>query len=50
MTTLASGLPADRTSYEDAVHNPLGSVAYRLDAVVDGSTISCRTPSSGGGP
>ena len=47
VTTLASGLPADRTSYEDAVHNPLGSVAYRLDAVVDGTTISCRTPEFG---
>lgn len=47
VTTIASGLPADRTSFEDAVHNPMGSVAYRLDAVIDGSTLSCRSPETG---
>ncbi|HET6969180.1 MAG TPA: hypothetical protein VFI44_12905, partial [Ornithinibacter sp.] len=47
VTTIASNLPADRTSFEDAVHNPMGTVAYRLDAVIDGSTLSCRAPETG---
>ena len=47
VTTIASALPANRTSVEDAVHNPMGSVAYRLDAVIDGAALSCRTPESG---
>jgi hypothetical protein len=42
--TLAAGLPGTTTSYDDLVHNPLGQVAYRVEAVVAGTTTSCRTP------
>jgi len=45
--TIASALPGSATSFEDAVQNTLGSVAYTVRATVDGSTFFCRSPESG---
>ena len=45
VATIASGLPGDATTFEDLTHNPLGQVAYTVDAVIGGATVSCRTPS-----
>lgn len=46
-TTLTSTLPGTATGYDDRVHNPLGSVAYHVAAVVGGTATSCRTPETG---
>lgn len=48
VTTIASNLAPDRTSVEDTSHNPMGFAAYTVDAVVAGTTLSCRSPEDGG--
>jgi hypothetical protein len=47
VTQLGSTLAGSTTSFDDLVHNPMGSVAYHVAAVVDGSTTSCRSPEEG---